>query len=170
MGTRRNSKRRSTTGRFAMMPLRVLESPAVISLSHGEFRVLVAYASVYNGKNNGSLGLTRTQAQEGSGISKNLLMRAQQTLVERGLLVLAKPGSRTPPRPNLYALTWHAVDEGRHDLAETPVPTHAYRAWISDSPCPMKGQPMSHEGTRERTKGPPIAAHRVPSRDMVSTF
>lgn len=137
--------RRSTKGRFAMIPLTALQSDAVTSLNHGEFRVLMAYAAAFNGHNNGSLGVTIDQAKA-LGIGDQTLKKARKVLVEHGLLLLTRQGTRTPPVPNLYALTWMPVHDGRHDVRATKKPSHAYKAWqpktLSDgciSPTAMGG-------------------------------
>jgi DNA-binding transcriptional MocR family regulator len=133
-----------------MVPVPVLESEAARTLSHGDFRVLVAYCSVYRGRNNGSLGLTVGQAER-LGVSRNTLRRAQRTLEERGLIVRTKIGTRTPPRPNLYALTWVSIDEGNHDVQPTKVPSHAYRNWPekTDFDGPPWVTAMTHHGSRK---------------------
>ncbi len=167
--SRRVSKGRARKGeRFARLPLRVMESAAAASLSHGEFRVLVLYCAAYNGFNNGSLALTRGQAAA-FGIQKTLLMDAQRVLEERGLLVMTQPGSRTPPRPHMFAITWESIDEGKHDCAVTRVGTHAYRSW-SDSPTShvrSEDTAMSAQRTREpkktTKKAPAMSAQRTRS-------
>ncbi|MEQ9002334.1 MAG: hypothetical protein RIE74_02095 [Pseudomonadales bacterium] len=114
------------------------------TLNHGEFRTLVGYCAAYAGRNNGSLGLTVGQAEH-LGIPRNTLRRAQRTLEQRGLIIRTKIGTRTPPKPNLYALSWLPIDAGDHDAQPTKVPSHAYRNW------PEKHFPMAHHGSRPMT-------------------
>ena len=50
--------RKTGKGRFARIPLDVLESRAVKTLPHAAFRVMVLLAAQYTGYNNGALGIT----------------------------------------------------------------------------------------------------------------
>lgn len=125
-------RRKKSREKFARLPRRVLESPACTSLPHAIFRVMVAYASEYHGHNNGSLGLTRAQAKK-LGIGHDTLYRSQKMLEERGLLRLTRRGMRTPPVPNLYAITWEGIDLGKHDVQANPVPTREFEKWPDKS-------------------------------------
>lgn len=114
--------------RSAEIPVEVLEVPAVFTLRHSEFRVLVAFCAAYDGRNNGSLAVTIDRAAE-LGISRNGLRRAQKKLEARRLLIRTRTGSRIPPRPHLYALSWLPIDPGDHGLPPTSVPSNAYLDW-----------------------------------------
>jgi hypothetical protein len=126
--SRRHPKRKTSSGRFAMVPVSVLEHIAVRTLSHAAFRVLVLLAAAYNGGNNGALGVTAGQA-EASGVgSRNTLYRALHELEGRGLIVQTYAASRVPPRPTMWAVTWKAVDDTEWSR-KTTTPAHAYRDW-----------------------------------------
>ncbi|MDN5863970.1 MAG: PadR family transcriptional regulator [Gammaproteobacteria bacterium] len=121
-------RRRLTSGKFAMLPERVLESEAVRTLSHAAFRVLVLLTKAYNGRNNGALGLTVAQAKrEGIG-SDNTLYSALRTLEERGLIQRTASPSRVPPRPAMYLLTWQPVNDTEYSRQRN-VPAHSYQQW-----------------------------------------
>jgi DNA-binding HxlR family transcriptional regulator len=125
--SRRNPKR-SSSGRFARLPLTLLATPAVTTLSHAAFRVLVLLAAQYTGYNNGALGITRNQAaQQGIG-SDHTLYGSLRDLETRELIERTYHASRVPPRPAMYALTWVSVDDTEYSRSAR-LATHAYREW-----------------------------------------
>lgn len=126
--SRRHPKRRTSTGRVAVIPLAVLEHPSVTTLKHAPFRVLIFLAAAFNGHNNGALGITATQAAERGIGSKNTLYESLRELVVRGLIQETYPASRVPPRPTMYALTWRPLDDTDYSTSRT-TPSHAYREW-----------------------------------------
>ena len=125
--SRRNFKQNKTAGRFAKLPVTVLSTDAVRTLSHAAHRVMVLLAAEYNGGNNGALGLSKTQAAE-QGIANRTLYRALRTLETRGLIDREFQSSRVPPRPTMYSLTWVSVDDTKWSRS-TRVPAHTYRDW-----------------------------------------
>jgi hypothetical protein len=126
--SRRHAKRTSRGGRFARLPLSVLKTPAVTTLSHAEFRVLVLLAAQYTGYNNGDLGITRSQAAEQGIGSDHTLYGALRNLEARGLIDQTYRASRVPPRPAKYAISWESVDDTEWS-SSVRLPTHAYRDW-----------------------------------------
>lgn len=161
-------KRKRSLERFARLPRRVLESKAVTSLPHAAFRVLVAYAAQYHGFNNGSLGLTRKQAKAFGITSHQTLQRSQRILVQRGLIRLTRQGTRTPPVPNFYAVTWEGIDPGKHDARENPVPTREFETWSplheSDFDARSSGTADARSSGTESPKTPvALPAHRARS-------
>lgn len=126
--SRRHPKRKNSNGRFAMIPLVVMQHVAVTSLSHAAFRVLLLLCAAYNGRNNGALGVTAGQAAESGIGSRNTLYRALHEIAARGLIVQTYPASRVPPRPAMWALTWLSVDDTEYS-SKTRIPSHAYRSW-----------------------------------------
>lgn len=119
--------RRRTPKRFAMLPLKVLESEAVRTLTHAAFRVLLLFAAQYNGHNNGALGVTASQAQE-AGIGRNTFYRSLRALEEHGLIELTARASRVPPRPSMYSLAWWGIDDTEYSQKRFK-PSHAYKSW-----------------------------------------
>ena len=126
--SRRHPRRKTTPGRFAMLPLTVLDTAAVKTLSHAAFRILVLMAAQYNGGNNGALGITRIQAAVNGIGSHHTLYSALRTLEERGLIEQTYPASRVPPRPTMYALTWRSIDDTSWSRS-TRIAAHTYRDW-----------------------------------------
>jgi hypothetical protein len=122
--------RKITGGRFAKLPLMVLETPAVTTLNHAAFRVLVLLAAQYNGHNNGAIGLTANQAAQAGISSDSTLYRSLRELQERRLIQETYPASRVPPRPTMWALTWMPLNNTDYSN-ETRKPTHAYKDWRS---------------------------------------
>ena len=128
--SRRHPKRKSGAGRFAMLPVRVLATQAVTTLNHAQFRILVLLAAQFDGRNNGALGLTRSQAANNGISSNNTLYGALRELEIRGLIEQTYPASRVPPRPSMYCLTWLPVNDTSWSQASR-VPTHGYREWTA---------------------------------------
>ncbi len=124
----RHPRRKTTAGRFAKLPLTVLQEAAVNTLSHAAFRILILMAAQYNGGNNGALGITRSQAAVNGIGSDHTLYSALRALEERGLIEQTYPASRVPPRPTMYALTWVSVDDTSWSRS-TRIPAHTYRDW-----------------------------------------
>ncbi len=123
----RHPRRKTGAGRFAKLPLTVLDQAAVINLHHAAFRVLVLMAAQFTGYNNGALGLSKSQAAK-QNISNKTLYKALATLEARGLIEQTYPASRVPPRPTMYALTWISIDDTEWSRS-TRIPTHTYRDW-----------------------------------------
>lgn len=124
----RHPRRKTTVGRFAKLPLKVLSQAAVTTLSHAAFRILVLMAAQFNGGNNGALGITRNQAAANGIGSDHTLYSAMRTLEERGLIEQTYPASRVPARPTMYALTWISIDDTSWSRT-TRIPAHTYRDW-----------------------------------------
>ena len=127
MSTRRHPRRKTGTGRFAKLPLTVLNSAAVTTLNHAHFRVMVYLTAEFSGYNNGALGLSKSQAAS-QNISNKTLYKALATLEEHGQIEQTYPASRVPPRPTMYALTWMPVDDTSWSQS-TQIPAHTYRDW-----------------------------------------
>jgi hypothetical protein len=114
--------------RFAMLPVMVLETLAVTTLSHAAFRVLVLLTAQFNGFNNGAIGITAKQAT-GAGIgSDKTLYQSLRELELRQLVELSYPASRVPPRPTMWSLTWLPLNDTQYSQS-TRTPSHAYRDW-----------------------------------------
>ena len=126
--TSRHPSRKTTAGCFARLPVTVLGTDAVRTLSHAAFRILVLLAAEYNGLNNGALGITCSQAAVNGIGSGHTMYSALQALEAHGLLEKTYPASRVPPRPTMYALTWIPIDNTDWSQSTT-IPVHTYRAW-----------------------------------------
>lgn len=125
---RSNQRRKHGAGRFARLPVAVLEHITVVTLTHAAFRVLVLLAAQFSGFNNGALGITAKQATNAGIGSDKTLYQSLRELELRQLVELTYPASRVPPRPTMWALTWLPLNDTRYSQS-TRTPAHAYRDW-----------------------------------------
>ena len=151
----RSTGRSGKSSRFIMLPLSVFKSKACMNLSHAHFRLLMALAADYNGKNNGALALTRPQAREAGIGSNRTVSEGLRDLEARGLIVRTDPGMVRPPRPARFAVTWKDVDST--DFTERSGAAHTYRYW-SPSPRSEKTVPDAYSGCPD---GPTEDARKV---------
>ena len=70
----------------------MIQSPAYLSLTPSARAVLVELCRLYNGSNNGEIGLSVRVAAERCRISKNTAARAFDDLVDRGFTTLMVRG------------------------------------------------------------------------------
>lgn len=125
---RKHFKRKTGTGRFAKLPIAVLEHVSVRTLPHAAFRLLVLIAAAFNGFNNGALVITASQAEAAGIGSRHTFYAGLRELEGRGLIETCYPASRVPPRPTMYAVTWMPLNDTQFSR-KTSTPTHAYRTW-----------------------------------------
>jgi hypothetical protein len=92
--------------RFARIPISVLTCPAVTTLPHAVFRVLVCLASQYWGRNNGALALTERYARPFGFKGRDTLYRALHQLESRNLIICTRRGCKIKNLFSLYALGW----------------------------------------------------------------
>jgi hypothetical protein len=111
MSKRKHHSRRTTGERYALVPIEVLLSPACSTLPHFAFRLLVAIAAQYNGRNNGDLCMTWDICRTFGITSKGNLVDGLALLIRRGLIVKTRQGGKRPAGPCLYAVTWKPIDE-----------------------------------------------------------
>ena len=123
-----NAKGRKIRGNFAHLPCDVLDSQAVATLSHAQFRVLVLMAAQFNGHNNGALGITAKQATDQGIASEHTFYGALRILEERDLIEKTHPASRVPPRPSMYALTWRPLDQTKYTEARRAA-MNGFKIW-----------------------------------------
>ena len=121
-------RRKLGVGRFARLPVAVLEHITVTTLTHAAFRVLVLLAAQFTGFNNGALGITAKQATNAGIGSNKTLYKSLRELELRRLVELTYPASRVPPRPTMWALTSLPLDDTQYSKS-TRTPSHAYRNW-----------------------------------------
>jgi hypothetical protein len=115
-----------------MLPVMVLETLAVTTLSHAAFRVLVLLAAQFSGYNNGALGITAAQASKAGIGSDKTLYNSLRELQTRQLIADTYPASRVPPRPTMWALTWLPLNDTEYTNT-TRTPSHAYREWKAEN-------------------------------------
>lgn len=151
-----------------MLPHCVLKHSSVTTLDPAVRWVLVALAGQYNGHNNGAISLGRAAAREYGVRSADTLFRALRVLCDRRLAEMIFPGSRVPPLPARYALTWLPVNATEWTSA-VRTPSHAYRQadWSGKSGFDVR--PPDINGSAHRTRkvpkgdgnGADASAHRT---------
>ena len=107
---RERLKGRRTAGRFVLVPLTVLDSPAYAALGWPARALLYEMASQYTGSNNGDLTAAHA-LHKARGWARNSLPRATTELEASGFIVRTRQGGRNTC--NLYAVTWQPIDECR---------------------------------------------------------
>lgn len=141
--SRRHPKRRHANGEhYAMIPVEVMASAAMLSLPNFARWVLMAIAAQYRGNNNGDLALTWKIARAFGIGSKEHLVQALAFLLERGLIVKTRQGGKRPLGPTLYAITWKPIDDitdksgnRKIDIGPTVVPSNEWARWSTGLPA-----------------------------------
>jgi hypothetical protein len=90
----------------------LLNSPAYLSLSCPARALLVELTRLYNGRNNGQIGLSVRRASERCNIARGTAQRAFGELQERAFIELVTKGafSRKSPHASEWRLTFVACD------------------------------------------------------------
>jgi hypothetical protein len=90
----------------------LLNSPAYLSLSCPARALLVELTRLYNGRNNGQIGLSIRRAAERCNIARGTAQRALVELQERGFIDCMTKGafSRKAPHASEWRLTFHTCD------------------------------------------------------------
>lgn len=102
-------KNRPNKGRFAGLPITLMNSSKYIGLSVHSKALLYELAFQYNGKNNGNLTLTASLLVE-RGFARATLSRSLAELKEKGFIVVTRQGWRQRGKPTLLAITWQGID------------------------------------------------------------
>lgn len=91
-------------------------------------KLLCDMGEQYRGHNNGDLSAAWRIMQKLGWKSRDTLDKAERDLVRAGMIELTRQGGLN--RCNLYALTWHPIDEcgGKLDVPVTRVPSGLWRA------------------------------------------
>ena len=115
--SRKKAKR--LEGRFAAIPLEVMQSPAWRSLPHGARSVLQVLAVQYNGHANGVQNLARATCRR-YGLAHSRALKHAQTLEDRGLIVKTYTAKYTASRsriPSQWAIGWRDITHAdNHEL------------------------------------------------------
>lgn len=101
-------KGRSTSGRFALVPVAVLDSLPYAALSWPARALLVELAAQYSGANNGDLTAAHAVLRK-RGWQRSTLQAATTELEAAGFIVRTRQGGRNAC--NLYAVTWQPIDD-----------------------------------------------------------
>lgn len=121
-------------GRFAGLPLFVLESEAYVTLPPLAKCLLYELAAQYSSHNNGYLSLTRDDLRARGYPSTNSNTKAIKSLIESALITQTRIGGIAKGRRlcNLYAINWQPID-GRTDkpIDETVLFKGGFQVWLS---------------------------------------
>ena len=125
--TRRKIVGRGDGGSFFALPNAVLDSSNYRMLSAQAVKLLCDLGGQYRGTNNGDLSATWRLMHARGWKSRDTLGHALAELLHFGLIERTRQGGLH--RCNLYALTWHPIDEckGKLDCAPTRVPSGKWR-------------------------------------------
>ena len=115
------AKSRSESGRFAGIPHACMEHENYISLNAHAKVLLLEFCKQYNGFNNGDLSASFKTMKKRGFRSKGTLDKALKELKAKGWIVVSRYGGRNTC--NLYALTFHAIDDCKGKLNIKPTPT-----------------------------------------------
>lgn len=145
------------SGRFLALHHFMLDSPAWASLSPQERAVYLALAQLYDGKNNGFLGLGVRRAGELANVHKDTAGRCLIVLTERGFIECTTPGSfnTNGRRATEWRLTAYNCDRSHQPASK------AFLRWRPNSRCTSEnpGANVLKQGTQSRDEPacvPPI--------------
>ena len=109
--------RNANSGNFLMMEYWMFESHAYRELQAGPRSLLWELIRLFNGRNNGRIGLGVRSAAQRLNVSKDTASSYFKSLVEAGFIVATRSGGfnmkdPTSRRATEWRLTWHPSDEG----------------------------------------------------------
>ncbi len=136
---RLKAKGRRENGTFVGIPHSVTRSGEYAALSAAAVKLLLDLADQFNGSNNGDFQATWPFMKRKGWKSKATLYRALNELLETGFAIVSRQGGRH--KCNLYALTFHAIDDckGKLDIAATNAPPNNWKKSVV--------QKLGHIGT-----------------------
>jgi len=141
MAKHNKTGRRKTGPPFVQLYRYMLESPAWRSLSPQARAVYIEVAALYNGSNNGSIGLGARAAAERANVNKDTATKCFRVLVERGFLEAVRAGAfnQNDCKATEWRLTTHKCDL-THQL-----PSKAFMRWSPENAerRPKRGPPPS---------------------------
>jgi len=143
--------------RWAGIPHDVMESADFLRLSFRARALLLDIVYQYNGSNNGDLTAAFGFMRKRGWRSKETLSAAVSDLLEADLIRKSRDGVFQNPgaKCNLYALTWHRVDECRGkglELEPTSTPLRKFTLERSKNPSPETGLSSNQKSGRERQR------------------
>lgn len=142
MSKRGRNRRSRASEPFFSFPKSILNSSEYSALSAIAVKLLVDLAAQYNGRNNGDLCAAWKLMRLRGWKSHDTLYRAIKELESTGFLERTRQGGRN--RPNLYAISWLAIDYcgGKLDISETSIASNRWKnsvTRLSVNPCPNVG-------------------------------
>lgn len=163
--------------RFARIPDELMQTPAVMSLSHAAFKVLVILAigarppGIVRDRDpgrNGVQAITDSYARKYGLKSRDTVYRALRELLERRLIVRTRDGHKSKTHFALYAVAWLRVTHrDGQPLAQTEAAPMGYLTWqepakkrlLPNRSRPMTGHDAAKMQSDERTKQRPVTGH-----------
>ncbi|WP_372377349.1 hypothetical protein ACBZ91_10580 [Vibrio natriegens] len=127
------AKERKNKGRFAGIPIFVMESEAYVALPPLAKCLLYELVAQYNGRNNGYLSLTRTDLKSRGFNSHTSNSKAIKYLIESGLITQTRCGGVAKGKRvcHLFALNWQPIDEKINKPLSVNLPfTGSFQAWL----------------------------------------
>ncbi len=124
------SKRKKPGSRYAGLSHPLMRSAEYVGLSCRAKALLLECAFQYNGYNNGDLCLSMSILRKRGYKSNDQRCKAIQELVQKKFLIKTRQGTRSPPKPDLYAMAFLPIDEcpGKNlDVQATKIPTGYWR-------------------------------------------
>lgn len=100
---------RREKGRYAGIPIAVLETEKYVALSPWARVLLLEIQRQYSGFNNGDISVPWSLMAKRGFKSKGTLNSALRELLEAGFIICTRQGGRH--RCSLYGNTWDAIDE-----------------------------------------------------------
>jgi hypothetical protein len=118
---------RRDSGTFTLIPHAVQDSPNWRACSGTGIKLLCDLARQFNGRNNGDLCAALTLMKPRGWTRRETILIAARELIHYGLIVLTRQGGLH--YPNLYAVTWLAIDEcgGKLDHPASRVASGAWK-------------------------------------------
>lgn len=125
---RQRHKGRRESGSFTLIPHAVQDCPNWRQCSGTAIKMLCDVARQYNGRNNGDLCAALSILRPLGWTSPDTVTWALRELRHYGFLLLTRQGGLHAP--NLYALTWHPVDDcgGKLEVTATRVASGDWKA------------------------------------------
>ena len=117
--TRTKAMGRRELGSYVALPHAVLNHENFIRLHAHSVKLLIDIYAQYRGYNNGNLCAAFSVMKKRGWKSKAQLQKALKELKQIGWLLVTRQGGRN--KPNLYAVTFQAIDEcgGKLDISPT---------------------------------------------------
>lgn len=130
MPRKHSNKGRSENGHFVRLTHHMLETPAWRSLPPYERAAYVEIAQLYNGQNNGWLGMGVRRLASRLNVSVNKANACVRVLIDRGFIEVAQVSafSRKDRTATEFRLTQYRCDR-THQIA-----SRAFQSWKPDAP------------------------------------
>jgi hypothetical protein len=140
------------TGRFTQLHNYVLDSPAWRSLSLPARCALIEILRVYNGTNNGQLGMAVRYLAERLRCGKTTASRALEELEQKGFLGVQKVGVFGRPMGSEYFVTMH-----RNNVNFEP-PSNGFMRWTEVRTVPSQTSAVPPRYSRNKiTRNSPVS-------------